>query len=347
MRKKVLILTPFYPPNIGGAETYAQALVTEACKKHDIDVLTYMPFRGDAPIFEMINGVRIYRIKWPFRPPAVWKGTTLRNFLLVVPKLLWHAFIMTRGMRYRTVHAQGLLCCLIGIILKKVFRVKLLVTTLALYGFKSKTALMARVVAYALNQADKIFVEGETGRNDLLSIGVRDELMVKFMHWVDLEVFKPSLRKQSNIRVLFVGRPIPEKGIEVVTWLQRHFRQTCDKKIYYQIAENVRYEELLRLYKHADILIVPSLYEEGFTRVIVEAAACGCAIIASCKGALPELMDCGSLGIITRPTGQEFVHNIGLLAANPTLLADAKKKARRYAEKHFSPKNAEVMIENY
>jgi glycosyltransferase involved in cell wall biosynthesis len=51
--------------------------------------------------------------------------------------------------------------------------------------------------------------------------------------------------------------------------------------------------ELAALYRHAHALIMPSLYE-GFGLPLVEAMSCGCPVITSDRGSLPEIADTGA-----------------------------------------------------
>lgn len=57
-------------------------------------------------------------------------------------------------------------------------------------------------------------------------------------------------------------------------------------------------QELVRLYNCADIFIRPSYYE-GFGLPVLEAMACGCPVIASNVGSLPEIV--GRNGILLNP----------------------------------------------
>lgn len=347
-RKKVLILTPFYSPNIGGAETYTEALVNEAVKKHDIHVLTYLPFRGSAAEIEIKNKVLIKRIHWPFKPPTVWKGTTLKNLLLVWPKLMWVAWHECRLYEYDTVHAQGIIAASIALILKRRFKVNVVVTTLALYGFKcEEKGIFARtfkaLVSFVLNRCDHLFAEGITGCDDLMRAGVKGGINC-FQHWVDTEKLKPKKIESPNLSILFVGRPIPEKGIDIIKNVQKMFKDRKED-LTFMYAENMKYEHLIECYEIADILVVPSLYAEGFVRVVVEAAACGCAIIASDRGALKEMVS--PFGRVCEPEPTWFFNCIYTWYHDRGLLKIRQDHAREYAVKNFSPKNAEVMINAY
>lgn len=44
-------------------------------------------------------------------------------------------------------------------------------------------------------------------------------------------------------------------------------------------------------YSAADLLIVPSISEEGFGRVILESLACGTPVIGARRGAIPDALD--------------------------------------------------------
>lgn len=65
-------------------------------------------------------------------------------------------------------------------------------------------------------------------------------------------------------------------------------------------------EETIREIMAADILVAPS-YIEGFPNVIIEAMACGTPVIASKVGAIPEMLDNGSCGILIEPRNVEAI----------------------------------------
>ncbi|MYM61764.1 glycosyltransferase family 4 protein [Pseudomaricurvus sp. HS19] len=86
------------------------------------------------------------------------------------------------------------------------------------------------------------------------------------------------------------------------------------------IAHRVRFvsgistDELVHLYNEAAVVVSPSLYE-GFGLPAAEAMACGCAVISSDGGALPEVV--GDAGVVV-PAGNSHA----LAAALDQLLAD-------------------------
>jgi glycosyltransferase involved in cell wall biosynthesis len=72
----------------------------------------------------------------------------------------------------------------------------------------------------------------------------------------------------------------------------------CEQRL--RITGRVETDELVRLYRRASIVAVPSLYE-GFGLPAAEAMACGAPVVASAAGALPEVVETGGGGILVPP----------------------------------------------
>lgn len=303
--EKALIITPFFKPNRGGAETFAEDLAKGLSSKYIVHICT---------------------VKWT--KPVLWQGINLKEGLKLAYKLAFPVFTMTRKAKYTKIYALGLipsfLCFLMGLRFNSVI--------LALYDFKKPN-----LFTFFLNKAQKVFVEGNKGVDDMLNMGVRKEKLVKFQHWCDQSRFFYIPKNNETMKVLFIGRPIRIKG--------KHIIEACQlltKGIDYEYIENVPYEDLPKHYQVADVVVVPSLYSEGFSRVVIEAASCGCALITSDKGALPELVK--DFGRSIEPTPLKFAQTLFQLKRNRMALEKIQVATCLYAKENFNEKNANVFL---
>jgi glycosyltransferase involved in cell wall biosynthesis len=93
-----------------------------------------------------------------------------------------------------------------------------------------------------------------------------------------------------------------------------------------RITGRVETAELVRLYRRATIVAVPSLYE-GFGLPAAEAMACGAPVVASAAGALPEVIETGGGGLLVPPADPD-----ALAKAVATLLEQPDARRRLAAD---------------
>ncbi len=96
-----------------------------------------------------------------------------------------------------------------------------------------------------------------------------------------------------------------------------------------------RGEELVRLLNAHRILVVPSRYREPFGNVAIEAIACGCVVVGSEGGGLPEAMGlCGR----TFPNGDAaaLARLLAELLGDPAAVARLRRDARAQLAPHRS-----------
>jgi len=145
---------------------------------------------------------------------------------------------------------------------------------------------------------------------------------------------RPSETGSLPIRFGYLGRLMKDKGIEVLlnsvmqlpegAWsLEVAGRGQAAYESYLHTRYNVPaikflgYLEPEIFFSKIDILVVPSLIEESFSRVTIEAYAHGVPVIGSHRGGIPELVE-------DERTGSLF---------DPALPSDLSTKMRRYIGK--------------
>jgi glycosyltransferase involved in cell wall biosynthesis len=304
--EKTLIITPFNPKGVGGAETFTKDFAKALSKVFEVHICT-LP-----------------------QETKKWQGMSYLKSL----SMLWKLFFFTRRLvkeyNYKKVYALGLMASFVCVVL----RLRFSAVMLALYDFK-KPNLFTKI----LSRADMVFVEGSYGQSEMLTIDLSINKITLFQHWCDQSVFSYKEKNNKRMKVLFVGRPIKIKG--------KHIIEACQKMtegIDYEFIENVPYEDLAPHYQMADVVVIPSLYSEGFSRVVIEAASCGCAVIASNRGSLPEMVL--PFGKCIEPIPTEFVMQLIKLKFHRENLRKLQMNTAIYALEHFNEKNARVFYED-
>lgn len=178
---------------------------------------------------------------------------------------------------------------------------------------------------------------------------------------VDVEQFHPVPRPESErLRVMFLGRTIPEKGpdvlIEAAALLQRDDVEIAVVGSYGfdRGAELTPYERGLRdraeaaglhvsfepfvdrlalpaLLATADVFVAPSRWAEPSGLTIGEAMATGLPVVASDIGGIPDVL--GDAGVLVTPDApSELALTLEALADDPALRAELGARARARAE---------------
>ena len=106
-------------------------------------------------------------------------------------------------------------------------------------------------------------------------------------------------------------------------------------------------DDLPSLYRDHGILLVPSLWEEPFGRVVIEGMASSCLVLASHRGALPEIVRHGESGILFSPgDAQELASWLGHAAKNPEWASSITSYAHQYALREFNFEKMMTKVEN-
>ncbi len=105
------------------------------------------------------------------------------------------------------------------------------------------------------------------------------------------------------------------------------------------LADHVRFlglrDDVERLYAASDLVVVPSLWDEAFGLVVVEAMAAGKPVVVTASGAMPELVGEGRGLIVPRYDEVALAGAIGRLCDDDSLRARLGQAARARAVERF------------
>lgn len=376
----VFILSHSFAPNVGGVETHLTDMANYLQSK-DVPtfILCYQPLVTPArgKTFEHFGSVTLCRL------PSIGFGLfnkfepyPLVQFLYLFPVLFLVSFFVTLFNRKNiaVIHCHGMVCSVMGRLLKSVFGVRIVVSIHAVYGWLydlKSNRLLPRFLRWVLTGTDKVLALSRASRKELLAMGLSETQTETFTYWSDQVVFHPmdkaDCRKKAGLKdmftVLFVGRLIAVKGVETLMEVAAalpdiQFVFAGDGPLADSVSrnaashENIRYPgrvdntSLPTFYNAADLLCVPSQYEEGFGRIIIEALSCGTPVIGSRRGGIPEALD-ESVGVLLEPTTPEIRGVIEDLKSHPEKLNRLKQNCRPYAEKNFGLANAARIVDAY
>lgn len=236
-------------------------------------------------------------------------------------------------------------------------------SALARYHKDSFTASLAQSFTFKFHQwlriyersVDKFIVPSDCVRSIMIEAGFPESKIVTVPFYLDLNRIESKKPEDDQGYFLFVGRIVPEKGLET---LVRALEELPDikLKVLGSGPDEVRMKELARgagniewlgwrsgepawdLYRGARAVIVPSIWYEVFGLVAMEAMATGTAVIASDIGGLPEVVDDRVTGRVFPPGDvSELRTHIQELARDRELAFAYGAAGRSKVQKQYNP----------
>ncbi len=369
---RVLQLSAHYWPNIGGVETHLRDLVNILLKKGwEVAVVAYKPLttKASSKIYERSKQLTIFRIPW-------FAGLFYRlvpcptlEFIYLLPGLFLITPMVIILSNPDAIHAHGLVAGFVGVFWGKVFKKRVVISTHSIYSFPPK-GFYRRFVNFIFQNADYCLGLSRQAVLEIQSLGIDKDKVRTFTYWIDLEKFKdiPNAKDKlgwnGKFVVLFVGRLVYEKGVKelldsVGMWdknielkiigsgpLEGEVKKATREHANIEYIKGIDSSELPIYYNGSDVLIVPSVSEEGFGRVILESLACGTPVIGSNRGAISEAMD-ETVGKIIEINPNNIKKTIEYYYRSRNELNILARNCRNFAERRYSEKNAEKIIETY
>ena len=360
---KILMLNHEFPPVGGGAGRATFNIAKELHKMgHEVDILTssYADHKQD----EVIEGVRIYRVK--SRKKQIF-DTDLLGILI-------YTFFGTNKLRkllrqkdYDLTHSFfSMPAGIISLIGKRVYGIPYIVSL--------RGSDVPNYDPYKLNYMHKIsrqltrLIWRNSKKTVALSHGLKDIALktypaLKFdvvYNGIDTTIFKNSKRSKKNdtVRLICVSRLLKRKGIhhlllalsqmnlnrvELTIVGTGNFERNLKKLVMeLNLNKNVSFygyfdnNKLPELYNEADIFVLPSL-TESFGIVFAEAMACGLPIIGTRAGGIPEVVRDGENGILVQPGNvDELKIALEKLIKNKELREKMGEKSVKIIQQNFT-----------
>jgi len=340
---RVLMISWEYPPHIVGGLGKHVSELSPALVRKGIDLFLLTPAWAGGEPFEVVEGVKVYRVE-PVREEGdihtvAWK-TNLR--LQEKAQELW---ALTGG--FEIIHVHDWLTSFAGCALKRSYKTPLIATIHATERGRGRGYLHThtseaihstewwltyeawRVICCSRHMAWEVreYFQTPEDKIDVIPNGVKTE---RFDRWegVDLTWFRNMYALPEEKIVLYVGRLVEEKGPQILLeavplvlarfpsakfvivgtgHLLDHLRHRAWEL---GVAHKVLFtgfipdEDRDRLLKVADVAVFPSLYEP-FGIVALEAMAARCPVVVSEVGGLAEVVRHAETGITVYPNNVE------------------------------------------
>src|SRR3972149_1570023 len=153
---RILMVTPFFSPNIGGVETHLDDLCAYLRRRgHEISVITYQPLttRVKAPKNEREQNFEIRRINcFGYNLFNQLEKYPLFEFIYLTPLLLLHSllFLLWNGKKIDVIHVHGLNAAFIAKVLARLFAKRSVVSIHAIYELRNRP-LLAKLFKWVLS----------------------------------------------------------------------------------------------------------------------------------------------------------------------------------------------------
>lgn len=377
-KNEIVLVSPFFPPNVGGVETHLQYLTDYLSRKNiKTTVITYRPLTTRTASWERKEkkgSVSVVRINWfGYGLFEKFAKHPFLEFLYIFPGLF--AGTLQYGLRNkRTIscfHAHGLAAASVVRVVNLFLKKRSILSTHYIYGLNSRP-FFSKVLVWIFKGFDRILTVGRDSQAELVQAGLDPKKMSIFKHWIDNQIFvykkeKKELRRSLSLPsdkkiVLFVGRLMEMKGIDFLLEMAKKNPEIAvvfvgDGEMKEKIEEqakrfsNILYvgkkfnAELADYYNAADMVALPST-QEGSSLVVAEALSCGKPVIVTNCGCSKDMFD-DYLGEKIIPSAENIlsaVRNIIQRKIDDPLL---EERCRQFALANYSEKNAQEITNSY
>jgi glycosyltransferase involved in cell wall biosynthesis len=365
----LIILRYFYCPSIpvGGAERQALKLAERLIGKGVAVTIVTGLWDWGQPRREKINGVPVHR---HFTGWGMFNVRGLRKFGQYLYLLSLFLYLLLHRNEYDLIHSHSARFGASMVVQAgKLLHKKTLVRSMSSGAWGDVTTVReersirgTRWMLHKLGEADCAVALNEQVIRELVEIGVKPERVVRIPNGVETDQVKPKAdyRLGSAVKVIFVGRLHPKKGVDtlLLAWqrvtrelpqLAWRLRLVGKGGLGYEMEASARQlsvdqtvefcgqvDHPFPLLRQSDIFVLPSR-SEGMSNALLEAMAHGLPCIVSDIAGNDEVIQHERNGLLVKlDDEQDLARAIARLATDHALRERLGREALRTVEESYS-----------
>jgi glycosyltransferase involved in cell wall biosynthesis len=363
-KPKIGMFAGYYPPHVGGVERYADKL-SSSLEKLGYEIVIVTTNTENQPNYEKQGGRPIYRL--PVH--------NIAKSIYPIPKLNKEYKELIRRIEneridYYFLNTRFHLTSLVGARIGRRFKKPVILVEHGTGHFTVNNKvfdLFGCIYEHALTYVLKRKIDKFYGVSKNCNIWLRHfsiQATGVFYNAISVDDKKIASNdyinkyKGNEVVIAYAGRLIKEKGIlNLLEAFERVKSKHKDLKLRLAIAGDgelldvvkkdyrnssvdllgrLKFQQVMSLYKRADIFVYPSLYPEGLPTSILEAGLMNCAVIATPRGGTEEVIIDKHHGIIVDGSKESLSAAIEQLVLDPGKSSKLAKTLKQRVEKVFN-----------
>ena len=347
VRKRILIATPLYPPEIGGPATYAHILTNYLL---DAGIATRVLRFSEVRVFPKIARHAIYFFKALARARGCDYILALDPVSVGFPAMA-AAFILCKPFVVKIVGdyawEQGM----------QRFGVTELLDDFLKKSYGGRIGYLCKIEYVTARHAQGIIVPSEYLKRVVMAWGIQAEKIQVIANAEELEIISESredIRKKLSLLgtiLISAGRLVPWKGFNILIELMPEIIRSHSDAMLFIVGSGpqkerleslitakglnerikllgaITHRDLLKFMKASDAFVLATAYE-GLSHVILEAMAMGTLVVTSNVGGNPELVEHRTNGFLFHLDDRE---NIIRIIQEALALPEDKRRIIRQA----------------
>lgn len=338
-----------------------------AAKESGYDVTV---IAGDTGVSDQIRALGVHYINLPI-------NRTGKNIFDEIKTFLFLFFLYLRK-RPGLIHHVGLKPITWGSLAARLLGIPCMNAvsgTGILFEEESKKKLMTRAVCSVLryslrSKKARVIFQNTTDRNEFVSNQIIEENQTILIKGSGVDLERIQYRDESEIdsekiKIVFAGRMVEQKGIQVLVDAAKILKPSYGNKICFWLCgrldtnpysytrteidslcdgDYIRWlghcEDIFAVMRQCHIMAFPSYYMEGLPKAVIDAEAVGLPVITcDSVGCRDTVIDGYNGFLIPIKDSKALAERIRKLVDDPDLRRSMGENSRKYAEENFSVKD--------